>query len=178
MTLEQVIDESSARCSLQCTELIVVMQEQERLCALLLELSRGERKAVLEGRVGLLETATRDKSGLIEQLDRLEQQRRGLAARLARELGLPTDSSLLGLAARLGGREAEELLETRHRVAQAVTRLRETNDGNLQLMRKSLESVKDSIRQLRHAIGSGDTYNRCGQPRISVAGTLAVDCHA
>ncbi len=178
MTLKQATVESSARCSNRCTELIAVMHEQERLCARLLELSRGEREAMLAGSLDLLENVTRDKNDLIAEMDRLEQKRRGVAVQLAREVGLPTEISLLALAARVGGNEAEELLDTRHRVAQSVARLRETNEGNIQLMRKSLETVRDSIRQLRRATGTGNTYTWSGQPRLSAAGTLAVDCHA
>ncbi len=178
MTLDQVVEEVSARWAGECTELVAIMREQERLCSMLLELSRGERTAVLEGRLDLLEKATLEKSVLIEQMDRLEQRRRALAGEVARQVGLPSDVSLQGLAERLDGEEAKELLEIRHRVAQAVARLKETNESNLQLMRKSLEGVRDSIRQLRHSVGASAVYTRTGQPRIGVSSTMAVDCHA
>ncbi len=178
MTLEQAGSGPSARCSKRCAELIAIMHEEEALCARLLELSQAERGAMLNGQVDLLEKVTREKSDLIASMDRQEQRRRAMAVQLAHEVGLPADVSLLALAARVGGGEAEEMLETRHRVAQAVARLRETNEGNLQLMRKSLEGVRDSIRQLRRAVGQGDSYTWTGQPRINSGGTLAVDCHA
>ncbi len=178
MTLEHSTSKASARCSDLCTELMTVMQEQERICARLLELSQGERRAMLDGRVDRLEKVTREKSDLIAAMDRLEQGRRAIAVVLAQEVGLSADTSLLDLAARVGREDAEELLETRHRVAQAVAKLRETNDGNLQLMRRSLEGVRDSMRQLRRAVGQGDSYTWSGQPTSNIAGVLAVDCHA
>ncbi|MHB1159382.1 MAG: flagellar protein FlgN [Chloroflexota bacterium] len=178
MTTMQSREQSTARCARQCAELIEVMREQERICGRLLELSASERASVLEGRVDLLEKATRDKDGLIEQMDRLEQLRRGIALDLAMRFGLPTDASLISLASRLDGQESEDLLETRRRVAESVSRLRETNENTLALMRNSLDAVRDSLRQLRHAVGPGATYTRSGHPRIAVGSTLAVDCHA
>lgn len=178
MTTKQSMEQSTARCACQCTELIGVMREQERICGRLLELSTGERASVLEGRVDLLEKASRDKDSLIEQMDRLEQMRRGIALDLAMRLGLPTDASLIALASRLGGQEAEDLLEMRRRIAESVSKLRETNENTLTLMRNSLDGVRDSLRQLRRAVGSGDTYTQSGHTRIAVGSTLAVDCHA
>ncbi|MGE5620303.1 MAG: flagellar protein FlgN [Sphingomonadaceae bacterium] len=177
MTTKQLTESSTAPCAGRCTELIEVMREQEQICIRLLELSATERASVLQGRVDLLEKATRDKGGLMEQMERLEQMRRGIALNLAVRLGLPTDASLVSLACRLGGQEGEELLEIRRRVAESVAKLKESNENNLLLMRKSLETVRDSLRQLRHAIASGDTYTRSGRQHFAVEGTLAVDCH-
>ena len=168
---------SQGRCG-SCRELIAIMSEQEQLCARLLELSRAEREAILEGRVDLIEGVTREKAGLIAEMERHEQRRRSIAAEIARELGLAGETSLRSLAAQVGGPEGEELMEIRDRVATAATRLREANEGNLRLMSRSLDAVRDSLRELRRVVGVGDGYTPTGRPHMGAAANVAVDCHA
>jgi flagellar biosynthesis/type III secretory pathway chaperone len=177
MTGEKSTSGWEARCAILCAELIAVMQEQGQLCDGLLELTRKERSSILESRVDLLEWVTQKKGELIGEMDRLEQKRRAIAAELARRLDLDGDPSLPVLAGRVGGDEATELLDAGRRVSQAVARLKDANESNLRLMSKSLEVVRDSLRQLRRITGGGSGYTWTGRPRPA-GGTLVVDCRA
>lgn len=170
--------EPSTRDSGSRAELVAVMREQGRICEELLKVVTAERVAVLAGRIDDLDGLTLEKGRLIDGMERLEATRRGLAEQVAREVGLPHDVPLAGLAARLGAGEAEELLQVRQQVADVVSKLRESNEGNLMLMRKSLELVRDSIRQLRRAVGSGDTYTSDGHSSFHGKSNLMVDCRA
>ncbi len=178
MSVEQLVECVPARGSQGCAELLAVMLEQEGICQRLLRLSTAEQTAMLERRMDLLGDTTREKGLLIERMDRLESIRRRMAAQLAREVGISPDASLTDLAKRLGGQDGEDLLSVRQRVAEVVARLQESNEGNLSLMRKSLDLVRDSIRHLRRATGDGETYTSTGQSLMSIQGNLAVDCHA
>lgn len=178
MSVNVMVDAPVARNSPRSAELVAVMWEQERICLRLLELSTEERAAMAEGRIDLVESLTRRKNSLIEEMEQLEQLRRRIAAQLALESGLPEEVSLRALAARLSGQEAEDLLEARRRVGEAVARLRESNEDNLLLMRQALGVVRDSIRQLRQVAVPGDSYTVSGQPRFGVGGNLLVDCRA
>ena len=154
------------------------MREQARTCEALLQLATAERVAMLAGRVDELDGLTLEKGRLIERMEHLEATRRGLAEQMARGLGLPHDVPLADLAARLGAGEADELLQVRQQVADVVSSLRESNEGNLMLMRKSLELTRDSIRQLRRVVGSGDSYTSDGHSFSRGTSNLMVDCRA
>lgn len=160
---------------LACAELRAVIQEQERLTLRLLELSASDRVSLLEGRVEELESSTREKAAVTQRMELLERQRREAARRLAQELRLPEDASLADLATAMGGQEGSELAALRGRVAGAVARLKDSNEANLVLMRKSLDLVRDSIRQFRRNFGSGEAYTNTGQPTTVGGSNLVVD---
>lgn len=159
-------------------ELITTMLEQERICDRLLELSAAERAAVMDGQVERLEESTCHKADLIEQMDRLERKRGAISDQLAGDLKLHPRASLMELAGILGGQEGKDLLELRDRVSAKLAKLRESNDSNLRLMRKSLDLVRESMRQLRHSAGAENSYNSSGRTSPGVRGSIAVDCHA
>lgn len=158
--------------------MLAVMREQERTCLRLLELAGSERGAVAEGRIDLLERSTRQKGVLLGQMEKLEEQRRRIASRLAQQVGLPGEASLVSIAGRLSGEDASELMETRRRVGDAVGRLKEINEGNLLLIRQALGSVRDSIRRFALVAGTGECYTMTGRPRLAVEGNLMVDRRA
>ncbi len=167
-----------ARGSTDCAELIKIMSAQEKICLRLLDLADQERLAVLEGRVHDLEIATRQKDGLVEEMERLEQRRRTVARVVCAALSLSPDTSLLELAEAIEGEDSTRLIELRQRVMDTVARLRESNESNLLLMRKSLDLVRESIRQLRRSMGTGEVYTSDGRQPVAATNTVMVDCRA
>lgn len=178
MSLGTASEQWGARRNVECAELLAVMQEQEVICRRLLELSQGERVALADGRIDDLEKATAEKAGLVERMELLESKRRGLALGVARQLGLSGETSLLGLATRLDPEDADHLLRVRTRVADTVASLRESNENNLVVMRKSLDLVRESMRQIRRAVGAGDGYTSDGKASLNIRGNIVVDCKA
>lgn len=178
MSLPQDSGHQLARHGQGCAELLAIMQEQERICKRLLTLSEGERAALGNGRIDDLECATLEKSSLVEQMERLEQKRRGLAEAVAKELGLPSGISLTDLAVRMNSEDASHLLRVRASIVDTVASLREANDQNLYLMRSSLSMVARAIRRVRRIAGSGEVYTHEGRPVQDALGNVLVDCHA
>ncbi len=99
MNRGMVSEPQIARRDLGCAELLAVLEEQRRLCQLLLELSRGERSAIADSRVEQLEQLSVEKNGLVQQMELLEGKRLGLSAEIASRLGLPLGTNLAELAA-------------------------------------------------------------------------------
>lgn len=178
MTKPQTMDHLAFSHDAMCTELLSVMREQERVCEQLLDISGAERKLVLDGRIVDLEKATREKSELIGQMDGLELRRRELSTQMAARLGLSNDAPLTALAARMGSQGAKDLLELRRRVTDLAARLKDSNETNVMLMRKSLAIVKDSLQQLRRSMGGGESYTNSGRPAMTLKNNVMVDCRA
>jgi hypothetical protein len=158
-------------------ELMGLLVQQERVCAALLEVSAREREAVLGSKVDILEQVGLEKGRLVEELGELDARRQEASTRVASELGLPATASLVDLASRMGGPDAINLRAVRERILDLAGRLSESNDGNLQSIRRSLELVRGSIRQLRRMMGSG-SYSPSGSLVLdgsSLAASIAVD---
>ncbi|HEX2988426.1 MAG TPA: flagellar protein FlgN, partial [Chloroflexota bacterium] len=156
-------------------ELLSVMRELERLCQQLLEVTGLERRLVLDGRIGDLDDTTRKKNELMERMDRIEVLRRDLSARTAVEYGLPQDASLARIATRMEKQAAADLLELRQRVSDGISRLKDLNETNQMLVRKSLDMVRNSIRQLSRSVGAGQSYTPNGYPAMIRLGNGMVD---
>lgn len=175
MSLGMSTDQWTARHNAECTELLSVMQEQESICRRLLELANNERVALTRGSIDDLERTTAEKAGLVSQMERLESKRRNLARGVATLVGLSGDCTLMDIATRLEPKDADLLLRVRTNVMDTVSSLRETNDINLALMMKSLELVKESIKELRRIAGTGSSYNRDGKAALETKSNLMVD---
>ncbi|MGI5837212.1 MAG: flagellar protein FlgN [Chloroflexota bacterium] len=164
-----------ARHEVECAELLSVMQEQENICKRLLELSQSERVALSDGRIDDLERTTAEKAGLVSQMERLESKRRNLAHEIAMLVGLSGDNTLMEIATRLKPKDADLLLRVRTNVMNTVSALRDSNDTNLALMRKSLDLVKDSIKELRRSTSTGSSYDKDGKASSNARSNLMVD---
>ena len=167
-----------ARHEVGCAELMAVMEEQEAICRQLLELSRGERVALADGRIDDLEKVTLEKSSLVDRMEHLESKRKALAQLVAGNIGIAGEVSLFDLAAKMESKDADKLLRIRKSFVDTMAALKEHNDSNIVLMRKSLDVVRDSLRKVRRAAGSGDRYNRSGQLSLNIKNNISVDCHA
>jgi flagellar biosynthesis/type III secretory pathway chaperone len=172
----QVVDRSTARAA-WVEELTSILLQQELLCKRMVELSSRERVSVLEGQMEDLERSIREKGTLVEEMAGHEQARAGTAGRLANELGLPGDASLADIAHHVDNESAASLMEIRCRLSFLAGRLKDSNESNLRLMRKSLASVKDSLRQLRGSVLGPELYTCAGRPAMTRAGvsSLALD---
>ena len=155
-----------------------VMGQQEALCVRLLEISTSERELLADGRVGELETLSCDKVALIEKMERLEAQRGATARAISARMGLSEIAPLRELVASISGHQRKDLEDTRDRIVTHVAALRDSNDRNLQLMRKALDGVRDSMRNLRRLAGTGEVYDSDGHSRWNSTGMLAVDRRA
>ncbi len=179
MSARETIDRSAARGA-WVEELTSILLQQELLCKRLLELSSQERLSVLNGQIDDLEHAIQEKGDLVEEMEQQEQIRVGTAGRLTRELGLPHDASLADIANHVDEEAAAGLMEVKCRLSFLAGRLRDSNESNLRLMRRSLSSIKDSLRQLRSSVFATELYTSTGRSTVAVAGvsSLALDRNA
>ncbi len=160
------------------SRLMGVLLQQERICGDLLEVAASEAVATVDGQVDTLERLVREKSNLIDKIEALEKKRLEASAGLATLLGLERTASLADLAASMDNPNAADLRLVRQRVLDTLQKLRDSNDSNLLLMKKSLELVRDSIRNLRRGIGS-ESYGADGSlvaSAASLGASTSVDC--
>ncbi len=153
-------------------DLVSVLLRQEEICVILLKVSDQERQAAIDSKLQLLEQLGREKGILIERLGALESERQRISGKVASGVGLPATANLAEIAARVNDPEAADLKAVRARIVDLAARLQKSNATNLQFMRKSLDLVRDSIRQLRRSMGSG-TYGADGNLVLGAQPILA-----
>ena len=158
--------------------LVLVVGEQEVLCERLLEISMAERGMVAGAQIEDLERTSREKAGLIEQIEKLDARRVRIVRAITSELGISGAVSLRELAVALPGPQRTSLEEARDRVVRVVSALRDVNDVNLEAMKHSLDLVRESLRNLRRLAGTGEIYDSGGRQRWDAAGMLALDRRA
>lgn len=169
------------RPSNRCADLIGVLDQMERTCGVLLEITEKERIAVIDGSLEALDQLSQEKRDLVDRVEKLEKMRLEASIELGEELKLRTDASLAELATRVVGPGGTQLSEARGRILGLVTRLQDANNGNILLVRRSLDLVGDSIKQVRRSLRS-ESYGSDGNlvPRGASAfgPALAIDCRA
>lgn len=162
-------------------DLMRVLSRQEEICQALLKVSDQERQAAIESKLQLLEQLGREKGDLIEKLGALESERQRISGKVAAGIGLPATATLAEIASHMDDPDGCDLRSVRERLVDLAARLQKSNTTNLMFMRKSLDLVRDSIRQLRRSMGSG-AYGADGnlvtraQPVLSAS--VAVDRRA
>jgi hypothetical protein len=107
--------EANPRMLAQCSDLVGVMQEQERVCRRLLDLITEERSALTSGQMGRLEPSTAVKGHLIDRMELLQRRQQVVAERLARKLSLPVNTPAFALVACVRGQHSGDEVEPHQR---------------------------------------------------------------
>ena len=122
--------------------LIEILEKESALYRDILDLSRHKTNTIVEGRVSQLEQLTGVEQKLLLNVGGLEQQREEVVDQLARLLGIPADGLNIGVAVEQAEDELKEkLIALKDEIENTLKDLKEVNDLNSELIKKSLEYI-------------------------------------
>lgn len=147
-------------------KLLETIAEQRSACEQLLEVVAAERTAIIEGRIDELAWAVEQKERLATRLDRLERERRRLAASWmeAREAQSPNP----GFRAPIGptrGDEHVEVTRASDELAAVFKQAAIGNRANAGLLQGSLRVTEGLLHGLCNVAANDCGYSPAGQPR-------------
>jgi flagellar biosynthesis/type III secretory pathway chaperone len=126
--------------------LIEILEKESALYRDILDLSRHKTNTIVEGRVSQLEQLTGVEQRLLLSVGGLEQQREEVVDQLARRLGIPADELNISVAVEQAEDELKEkLVALKEEIENTLKDLKEVNDLNSELIKKSLEYIDFSI---------------------------------
>ena len=125
--------------------LIEILEKESALYRDILDLSRHKTSTIVEGKVSQLEQLTGVEQKLLLNVGGLEQQRE-VVDQLARLLGIPADELNISVAVEQAEDELKEkLIALKDEIENTLKDLKEVNDLNSELIKKSLEYIDFSI---------------------------------
>ena len=131
------------------TTLIAILEQEIALHEELLNKKREERPCLATGAVTELQKITGQLSALVERIRELEDRRREEMAHWAEFLGNSSSKITLRMIAhRLSPDKAERLIQVGDRLKALVIAVRDENNMNEMLLRRSLRLVNEEIRIL------------------------------
>lgn len=145
-------------------KLLETIAEQRSACEQLLDVMAAERTAIIEGRIDELAWAVEHKESLAARLDRLERERRRLAASWmqAREAqpsgtGFKTSTGSAQLV------EQVELARANDGLADVFAQAANLNRANAGLLQESLRVTRGLLNGLCNVASNGSGYSSGGQ---------------
>ena len=140
----------------------LLQNQQARFDAFLALLTR-ERDAIKSLAPTSLVELSQAKLTLLEDIQRLEEQRAETLTRIAGSWDVPGDTlTLCGIAERVGPRESAILLRLREQLQKAVAAIREASSFNAALLTRSLEFLSEGLNVWRSAPKSSSLYSSHG----------------
>jgi flagellar biosynthesis/type III secretory pathway chaperone len=126
--------------------LIEILEKESALYRDILDLSRHKTNTIVEGKVSQLEQLTGVEQKLLLNVGGLEQQREEVVGQLARLLDIPADELNISVAVEQAEDGfKEKLTALKDEIENTLKDLKEVNDLNSELIKKSLEYIDFSI---------------------------------
>ena len=140
-------------------KLIDILEQEGALYRDILELSRHKTETIVEGKVTTLEQLTGVEHKMVMNAGRLEQQREETVNQLAESLKIKPEQLNFSLVVeKTEGNIRDRFLSYRDEIAVTLKELKEVNDLNSHLIKKSLEYIDFSINLIAGS-SSEVTYN-------------------
>jgi flagellar biosynthesis/type III secretory pathway chaperone len=145
--------------------LVEILEQEARLYEELSSSLEKERESIRALDMSGLEEQLGSKAILIGRIQKLEGERAGLAAAIAREQGIPGEGRfrLLDLVRRAPAPWAGRIMEVRLRLREAVERANEHNEGNRFLAESMLGVMDGVMNRLKEIIAGPSLYGRGGR---------------
>lgn len=126
--------------------LMDILEKESALYRDILELSRHKTNTIVEGKVSQLEQLTGVEQKMLLGVGSLERQREETVNELACNLDISSDRLNLGLAVEMAGdRFKDRFARLKDEIELTLQELKEVNDLNSDLIKKSLEYIDFSI---------------------------------
>lgn len=126
--------------------LIDILEQEGRLYQDILELSRRKTDTIVEGKVKDLEQLTGIEQKMVMNAGQLERQREEIVRRLAADLEIQPERLNFSLVLdKTEGQLKQRFLDYREQIDSTLKELKQVNDLNSHLIKKSLEYIDFSI---------------------------------
>lgn len=129
--------------------LIEILEEENRIYGDILDISRRKTNVIVDGKVNELDRLTGTEQQLVLAIGRLEEQREEIVREIAGRMGISREKiNVRAVMDGIGGEMKDELRRVTDHLFSTLEELKEVNDLNSQLIRKSLEYIDFSINLL------------------------------
>lgn len=139
--------------------IFVVLEEEHRRYQRLIAVAEGERDALVIADIDALAPLVREMEGITTAIERLEQERIALVARLVGGAAAPSDT-FAALMPHFDAAARLRLEDLRTKLREALQALRALNDLNATLLRQALGVTDQWYRLARTALSA--TYTPAG----------------
>jgi len=151
-------------------ELVSNLREQRRHVHALISLAREQTHVLAEANVERLAEITQEQATLLDEMDRLEHQRREIVRRVGESLGLHAQPPTLSDCVHLAPENAARTLKWLQReLIQEIRQLQALNDSNRALVHYAAETVNTWLALVVNA-----AHSQIGYHPQSTAGAAAI----
>jgi flagellar biosynthesis/type III secretory pathway chaperone len=158
-----------------------IMREELSLYVELFNIKRQERPCLAAGAVTELQKITDDLQVVVDKIKRAEKSRAEEMDRWAKVVGCgPSHVTLRMIAQQVSPEEGQTLIEVGDQLKALVITVRDENNVNQLLLRRSLRLANDEIRILINSEEESGAYSAQGSvsPQRTPCGRRLVDCRA
>ena len=139
------------------------LEEESRLCGMLLAVTHREEKAIIAADIPLLTSLVEEKEQVLELLATLETERMTAVTAIASAAGKPASSLTLGgVVALVDGPAQAQLVALSEGLREDGRALEEANARNAHLLQASSDLVDRWVQYLKSVITGALTYNPDG----------------
>ena len=158
-----------------CNKLTVLLTDMLQVYTNILALGRRKKEALVAGKVGDLESITKEEEQLILQAGKLEKAREVITKDILAKSGLPTDRlTLIEIKELAGGDAAEQLARLGDELRIALQEIKAANELNTKLIQRAMAYVDYNINILtQHS--TGPVYAAQGQAGKGIQSRMLVD---
>lgn len=129
----------------------------------LLNVVRKEKEILIAADLDELNTNNKSKETMLLKARSLEETRQSIVKELALSEGLSEDIRLKDLALHFGGAEGERFQKVHAVLNLLITRVREHNQHNEQLVNSALDTVTGGMQSIRESVGAKRNYKKGGK---------------
>jgi len=143
--------------------LIEIIKQEQFVHEKMLQSKKQERRLLVSVNPNEMLQNTEQLKDLVEEAQRLEQERQALTGHLAEELGITKDQpTLQDILSAVPSANRSELEEAGHSLRQTVMQLKEMNKINSQMLNQSVKTLNWEISQIIKTEESG-VYTQNGK---------------
>lgn len=151
-------------------QLCDILDQETAIYHTILEKSREKTDVVVDGKVQELDNIVKTERALVMQVGQLEQKREEVVSKIASILKLNNNLNMSQLIQNVPVPYQDKLRTYRARLESIIHQLREINEMNGKLITNALDYVEFSLNIITNASMSGNTYEKQGGAKNSVAG--------
>jgi flagellar biosynthesis/type III secretory pathway chaperone len=149
--------------NLMLEQLLGLLDRETQLYRSMLDVIEGEKEAAVRSELNALNEAVAEKENLMAALRKIEEQRRGLMARLAEALGYPLkDLTLKKLSQLVDPPFAGRLQRAGTNLLSVLNQVQEANQRSKLLFEHSLDLLRGTFNLLNELLSANTVYYRTG----------------
>lgn len=146
--------------------IIEILEREYSILKEMLEICNSKTKFIVENNISaLIEQSTIEKQKA-EEINKLEDLRQGLIAKISKEKSVEI-SSLDDLLEICEGQQKQKLIDIKDSISKVIREIKNVNDLNLRLIQTSLEYIDFMTNLISSYFTDDTTYQKDGQNKIT-----------